>query len=148
MLDLKTFDYEDHAVRVVEIDGAPWFVAAAVCRILGIANPTQALVRLDDDEVQVINVNTVSISEGIRGNPNMNVISESGLYSLVFTSTKPEAKAFRKWVTSEVLPSLRQNGQYRILGWCIMRDLTNLILFTGLSPAIEICNKHRETQHA
>lgn len=112
MQSLKTFDYDDHAVRVIEIDGQPWFVAADVCRILEIANPRDAVSRLDDDERQIINMKTVGIADGNRGNPNANIISESGLYALVFTSTKPEARVFRKWVASEVLPALRQFGHY------------------------------------
>jgi prophage antirepressor-like protein len=114
MLDLTTFDYEDHAVRVVDRDGAPWFVAADVCRILDIANPRDALTRLDNDEKDMINRNTVGLGDGNRGNPNMNIVSESGLYALIFTSVKPEAKAFRKWVTSEVLPALRRHGRYEM----------------------------------
>jgi prophage antirepressor-like protein len=92
---------------LVEINGDGWLVAADVCRVLGIGNVSQAIESLDDDER-----NTISIREGIRGNPNVNIISESGLYALVFQSRKPEAKRFRKWVTSEVLPSIRKYGYY------------------------------------
>ena len=76
-----------------------------MCDVLGLTNPTKALKSLDDDEK-----NTLTFSEGIRGNPEKNIINESGLYSLIFRSNKPEAKKFRKWVTSEVLPEIRRTG--------------------------------------
>lgn len=114
MLDLTTFDFDEQAVRVVTRDGEPWFVAADVCRVLGIANSRDAVSRLEDDERQMVNLNTVGNSDGIRGNPNATIVSESGLYALIFTSTKPEARRFRKWVTSEVLPSLRRTGRYEM----------------------------------
>ena len=88
-------------MRVVERDGEPWFVAADVCKALEIGNPSQVLVRLEDDE----KMNTLISNEGNqRGNPNMTVVNESGLYALIFGSRKPEAKVFKCWVTSEILP--------------------------------------------
>lgn len=106
MLDLTTFDYDSQAVRTVMIDGAPWFVAVDVCRILDLQNPTQVLLRLDEDEKGLYTVDTLG------GPQSLNVVSESGLYALIFTSRKAEAKAFRKWVTSVVLPSLRREGVF------------------------------------
>ena len=88
-------------VRVVERDGEPWFVAADICKALEIGNPSQVLVRLEDDE----KMNTLISNEGNqRGNPNMTVVNESGLYTLILSSRKPEAKVFKRWVTSEILP--------------------------------------------
>lgn len=108
MLDqLTTFDFEEHAVRVVMRDGEPWFVAADVCRVLEIANRHDALGRLDEDERDAVG-NTDSIGR----EQQMSIVSESGLYALIFTSRKPEAKQFRKWVTSVVLPSIRKHGFY------------------------------------
>lgn len=104
---LQVFNFEQREVRVVMKDGEPWWVAKDVCDILELSNPSEALKCLDDDER-----NTLRISEGIRGNPEMNVINESGLYTLVMRSSKPEAKRFRKWVTSEVLPTIRKHGAY------------------------------------
>ena len=96
-------------VRVVERDGEPWFVAADVCKALEIGNPSQVLVRLEDDE----KMNTLISNEGNqRGNPNMTVVNESGLYALIFGSRKPEAKVFKRWVTHEVLPTIRKTGGY------------------------------------
>jgi prophage antirepressor-like protein len=104
------FEAEDgkpRAMRSINIDGEPWFVAADVCAILGHSNVTQALKRLDDDEQALIS------NEGIhRGSDQVNVVNESGLYSLILGSRKPEAKAFKKWVTAQVLPSIRKTGSY------------------------------------
>ena len=95
-------------VRVVTgKDGEPWFVAKDVCDILGIGNNRDAITALDDDEK-----NTVAISDGIPGNPNKTIVSEPGLYKLVMRSRKPEAKEFQRWVTHEVLPSIRKHGGY------------------------------------
>ena len=95
-------------VRIVVIDGEPWLVGKDVATALGYTNPRKALIDHIDDEDK----NTVTIRDGIPGNPNMTVINESGLYSLVLSSKLPDAKKFRRWVTSEVLPSIRRNGGY------------------------------------
>ena len=104
---LQVFNFEKRDIRVVMKDGEPWWVAKDVCDVLEIQNARDAVSALDDDER-----NTVGISDGNRGNPNMNVINESGLYTLIMRSNKPEAKRFRKWVTSEVLPTIRKHGAY------------------------------------
>lgn len=104
-----SFSFPTHALRVVMRDGEPWFVAADVCAALTISNVTDALKRLDPDEQTL--VSTEGIHSG-PGNPSVNVINESGLYSLVLGSRKPEAKKFKKWVTSEVLPAIRKTGRY------------------------------------
>ena len=107
-----TFHLSDSAsftVRAMLRDGEPWFVAADVCAALELGNVSAALSRLDDDERTLISI------EGIHagpGNPAVNLINESGLYSLVLGSRKPEAKRFKKWVTSEVLPAIRKTGGY------------------------------------
>lgn len=106
MNDIQVFDFEDNAVRVIEKDGEPWFVAADVCRVLDIKNSRDAVADLDDDEKGVVNTDTLG------GKQEMRVINESGLYNLIFRSRKPEAKKFRKWVTAEVLPSIRKTGMY------------------------------------
>jgi anti-repressor protein len=104
MSALIPFEFENNAVRVINIDDAPWFVVKDVCEILGIGNPSQAITRLDDDEVTLIS------TEG--NHRKTNIINESGLYALIFTSRKKAAQRFRKWVTSEVLPTLRRTGAY------------------------------------
>jgi prophage antirepressor-like protein len=104
MPEVFSFDHNHKPVRVEMIDRELWFVAKDVCDILGLTNPTEALRNLDDDEK-----NTLRISEGIqgRGNPNVNVVNESGLYALIIRSNNPEARVFRKWVTSVLLPVMR-----------------------------------------
>ncbi|PIL20549.1 hypothetical protein P775_08445 [Puniceibacterium antarcticum] len=109
------FDFEEQAVRVIMRGEDPWFVAADVCRVLEIGNSRDAVSRLDDDERDTVNLNTVGSTDGIRGNPNATVINESGLYALVLTSRKDAAKRFRKWITSEVLPAIRQHGRYDLV---------------------------------
>ena len=109
MSTLFKFDFQAQTVRVVTIGDKPWFVAKDLCNILEIKNVSDALSRLDDDEK-----NTIVLTDGTPGNPNTSVVSESGMYALVLSSRKPEAKPFRKWVTSEVLPSLRETGKYEI----------------------------------
>lgn len=101
------FDFENNAVRLVIQNDEPWFVAKDVCTILDIANPWDAVARLDEDERD-----DLGITDAIGRKQEMNVVSESGLYALIFTSRKPQAKRFRKWVTSEVLPSIRKTGGY------------------------------------
>lgn len=93
-------------VRVVQVDGEPWFVAADVCRALEISNSRDAVARLDDDEKGVGSTDTLGGKQG------MQIINEPGLYTLVLGSRKPEAKAFKRWVTHEVLPSIRKHGAY------------------------------------
>jgi anti-repressor protein len=103
-MQLQQFNFTDsQSIRAIEKDNEPWFVAKDVCEILEIQNVTQALDRLDEDERSMFNI-------GRQGETN--IINESGLYSLVLGSRKPEAKAFKKWVTSEVLPTIRKTGSY------------------------------------
>ena len=107
--DLTTFTNEAFGtVRAVMIDGEPWLVGKDVADILGYSNTRDALIRHVDDEDK----NRVVIHNGIPGNPNQVVINESGLYSLILGSKLPTAKAFKRWVTSEVLPNVRKNGAY------------------------------------
>ena len=94
-------------VRVIQRNGEPWFVAADVCKALEISNPRMATERLDADEK-----NTVSLTDGNRGNPNMTIVNEPGLYTLVLGSRKPEARLFKRWITHDVIPSIRRHGAY------------------------------------
>ncbi|MBU2788657.1 hypothetical protein HFQ13_10685 [Acidithiobacillus sp. VAN18-1] len=114
MQEIIPFEYEGRNVRVITDDaGEPWWVAADVCKVLGLDNPTKALLRLDDDEKsQVIDPATLNNIQGAQINNLLNIINEYGLYSLILTSRKPEAKAFKRWVTHEVLPTLRKTGSY------------------------------------
>ena len=107
--EIIPFDFEMQAVRVViGDDGQPWFVAKDVCDALGIKNSRDALDRLENDEKGVGNTDTLG------GTQELSTVNESGLYALIFRSRKPQAKRFRKWVTAEVLPSIRQHGRYEM----------------------------------
>ena len=111
MNDIQVFDFEDNAVRVIEKDGEPWFVAADVARVLDFRDAFNATRVLDDDEADTHNV-SIRSANGVEQKREIAVINESGLYHLVLVSRKPEAKKFRKWVTAEVLPSIRKTGMY------------------------------------
>ncbi|MCT2990958.1 BRO family protein [Propionibacterium freudenreichii] len=101
------FDYIGQEVRVAQRGGEPWFVAKDVCDILDLANVGQALSSLDPDER-----GSITINDGTPGNPAKSVVSEAGLYSLVLRSRKAQAVPFRRWVTHEVIPSIRKRGMY------------------------------------
>lgn len=108
MTDLTTFKNETFGeVRTVMRDGEPWFVAADVCRALEIGNPSDAMRRLDEDEKALVSIEGMS-----RGNDLTNIVNEPGLYALVLGSRKPEAKAFKRWITHEVVPTIRRHGAY------------------------------------
>jgi len=102
--EMQIFSSEQFGqVRTVLVNGAPWFVAADVCRALELSNPTVAVSRLDNDERAKFNL-------GRQGYGS--IVSESGLYSLVLSSRKPEAKQFKRWITHEVIPAIRKHGGY------------------------------------
>lgn len=107
MNDLKVFENQEFGqVRAIEQNGEPWFVAADVCRVLEVGNSRQALTRLDEDEKGVISTDTPG------GSQMMSIVNEPGLYSLVLGSRKPQAKAFKRWITHDVIPSIRKHGAY------------------------------------
>lgn len=102
-----TFSFSTLELRVLMRDGNPWFVAADVCAALDLPNTTRALARLDADEQALISIQGIS-----RGNDQVNIVNEPGLYTLILGSRKPEAKKFKRWVTHEVLPAIRKTGAY------------------------------------
>lgn len=106
MNDIQIFNYQDHDVRTVQKDGEPWFVLRDVCQVLSLSDTNKTAERLDPDEL----TRTKLVSGGQER--EMYIINESGLYNVILRSDKPEAKPFRKWVTSEVLPSIRKHGAY------------------------------------
>ena len=106
MNELKIFHYQNSEVRTIEQNGEPWFVLKDVCGILGIRNTADTYNRLDDDEKGVGQIDTLG------GMQRVNIVNESGLYNVILRADKPEAKPFRKWVTSEVLPTIRKHGAY------------------------------------
>lgn len=111
--------FDDFPFRVIMRKGEPWFVAADMCSILGLGNVSQAIGRLDEDEFTLISNEGSTDEKGVAsiytlGGRPINIVSEPGLYSLVLGSRKPEAKRFKRWVTHEVLPSIRKTGQYAV----------------------------------
>lgn len=119
-------EFESHSIRMVTIKGEPWWVASDVCQALGLSNPTRALGTLDDDETS-----SLTLGKGTDGNPIHRIVNESGLYNLIFKSRKPEAKRFRKWVTSEVLPEIRRTGTYTMRGNRVAKEARRLKCDTG-----------------
>lgn len=106
--EIQTFNFDSASLRTLtDENGDPWFVAKDVCNILGLNNVGQALTRLDGDEKS-----SITLNDGNPGTPNKAIVSESGLYSLILASRKPEAREFKRWVTHEVLPSIRKHGIY------------------------------------
>lgn len=106
MNGLQIFTYNGNEVRTVQKDGEPWWVLKDVCEILGLGSPHKVFERLDEDE------KGRNLIPTLGGEQEMTVINESGLYNVILRSDKPEAKPFRKWITSEVLPSIRKHGAY------------------------------------
>lgn len=115
MNDLVAFAFDGLPFRVIDRDGNHWFVATDVCAILGLSQVSRAVNRLDEDERGLLEVTVENGLRGAGGSRITNIISESGLYTLILRSDKPQAKPFRRWVTHEVLPSIRKTGKYEIL---------------------------------
>lgn len=112
----SVYTFSSTDLRVVLINGEPWFVAADACAALGIQNPSDAMRTLDDDEVTLDTIEGRTPTGGSVQKP-VRLINESGLYSLIFKSRKPEAKKFKRWVTHEVLPAIRKTGSYGAPNW-------------------------------
>lgn len=107
MNEIQIFHFQGSEVRIVNVDDEPWFVAKDVAEILGYSETNRMTARLDDDET-----NKTQSTDSVGRRTKITIINESGLYNAALGSTKPEAKAFKKWVTSEVLPSIRKHGGY------------------------------------
>lgn len=106
MRELSIFEYKGKQVRTIQKDGETWWVLKDICGVLDLGNSRMVFERLDEDEKGVSQIDTLG------GKQNMQIINESGLYNVILRSDKPEAKPFRKWVTAEVLPSIRKTGGY------------------------------------
>lgn len=108
---IQSFEFEGKEVRTLKINDEPWFVGKDLATILGYSNTRDALNKHVDSEDK----NTVAIRDGItRGNPNQTIVNESGMFSLILSSNLPNAKKFKRWVTSEVLPTIRKTGSYHL----------------------------------
>lgn len=104
--EIKVFNFKENEVRTVVKNGEPWFVVKDVCDVLDITNSRDALGRVDDDERGVVSTDTLG------GVQKLQAVNEYGLYSLILGSRKPEAKEFKRWITHEVIPSIRKHGAY------------------------------------
>lgn len=107
MNEIQIFNYNDYEIRTIQRDGGPWFVLRDVCGVLALGTPARVAERLDGDDVS-----QTHIIDSIGREQETTIINESGLYHVILRSDKPEAKPFRRWVTSEVLPSIRRSGGY------------------------------------
>ena len=117
--EIQVWNYESSEVRTVQVNGEPWFVLADVCKVLELSTPARVAERLEKDEVS----QTHTIDRMGR-EQKATIINESGLYTVILRSDKPQAKPFRKWVTSEVLPSIRKHGAY-MTDQALEKALTN-----------------------
>jgi prophage antirepressor-like protein len=113
-MTITPFNFNGTELRAISRDGEPWFIASDVCTVLEHSNSRKAITSLEDDE------KGVTISDTPGGPQEFAIINESGLYSLVLRSRKPQAKAFKKWVTSEVLPAIRKTGGYQVASTAIL----------------------------
>lgn len=108
-----TLAFEGHDVRTVTVDGDVWFVLADVCRVLDIANPSMAKARLEQADLSTTEVRSNGQNRAVT------IVNESGLYDVVLDSRKPNAKRFRRWITTEVVPSIRKTGGYAQPGYTV-----------------------------
>lgn len=106
--EVQVWNYESSEIRTVQVNGEPWFVLSDVCKVLELSSPHKVAERLDGDEKGRNQIPTLG------GVQEMAVVNESGLYTVILRSDKPQAKPFRKWVTSVVLPSIRKTGSYSV----------------------------------
>lgn len=107
MTTLQPFTYGAQEVRTVLINGEPWFVLADLCRVLELSNPSMTAKQVDDDALS-----TTEVIDSLGRKQSAAVVSEAGMYQVIFLSRKPEAKAFKRWVTHDVLPQIRRTGAY------------------------------------
>lgn len=143
MNQLQVFNNQEFGqVRTMTIDGSPWFVAKDVCECLDINNSRQALARLDSDEK-----NSVILNDGTPGNPEKGIVNEYGLYSLVLSSRKPSAKAFKRWITHEVIPAIRKHGAY-MTGETLEQALTSPDFLIRLATELKTEQEARKMAEA
>lgn len=137
MNEIKIYNYEEREIRTVEKDGGLWWVLKDVCDALGLSNPTMIAARLDDDEVTKFDLGGLS---GLS-----NIINESGLYNVILRSDKPEAKRFKRWVTHEVLPTIRKTGAY-MSSETIEKIIYDPDMIIGLCRQIKSIQEENKTQ--
>lgn len=114
MNDLQIFIYGGEQLRTIQREDGLWWVLRDVCRVLGMSNPAMVASRLEDDEKADVSL-TYTSSNGVTQARITTIINEPGLYAVILRSDKPEAKAFKRWVTHDVLPTIRRSGTYGVL---------------------------------
>ena len=107
MNELQIFKYQDKQIRTVERNGEPWWVLKDVCEVLEMGSPHKVAERLEEDER-----NQIPVTDSIGRQQETTIVNEAGLYNVILRSDKPQAKPFRRWVTNEVLPTIRKTGGY------------------------------------
>lgn len=127
-------------IRVAEFNGEPIFNLSDLCRILEISNSSRVANEVLDDDLRI----TYPIIDSLGRNQNAIFVNESGMYQVIFQSSKPEAKTFRKWITSDVLPSIRKNGGYLLSN---ENDTPETILARAVLVANDTINKQKERLH-
>lgn len=126
-MTLSLFNFDRYQIATyTDSNGDPWFLAKNVCDCLAIANRADAYARLSDSEKMALTPNVGTTDIGSHGGKPPMLVNESGLWGLVFESRKPEAQAFRKWVTSEVLPTLRKTGTYQMQALTVEQRLEQM----------------------
>lgn len=127
--------HESYNVRIIDINGELWFVASDIANALDYRDSSNMVRNLDEDERGTHNMSTLS------GNQNLTIINESGLYSAILKSRKPEAKQFKKWVTSEVLPSIRKTGKYDVTQ-SVHREYLDTSDMHKIKRLVVLCSHH------
>lgn len=140
MTELQAFDFKGQQVRTIMLDSAPWWVAKDVLEVLGL-DTSHGVRDLEDDEKDL------HIMETLGGKQEMTIVSEAGLYSLVLRSRKSEAKEFKRWITHEVLPTLRKHGAY-MTPEAIEKTLTNPDFIIRLATELKQEQERRQTLEA
>jgi anti-repressor protein len=138
----QVFMYQGAQIRMITKDNEPWWVAKDVCDVLGFSNLSETIKRLDEDEVS-----STEVIDSMGRNQQTNIVTESGLYALILGSRKPEAKPFKRWITHEVVPSIRKHGAYMTPD-TIEKTLTNPDFIIQLATKLkeEQAEKERERQ--
>ncbi|WP_400162891.1 BRO family protein [Brevibacillus sp. TJ4] len=136
----NAFSFQDKQVRVVVRDGDPWFVARDVCEVLDLSDTSMAIRRLDEDEKLT---QTMFVS---GQNREVWLVNEPGLYALILTSRKPEAKTFKRWITHEVIPSIRKTGVYSAEQYKVVPHNDRQALIKSLQLTVELANEMEEVK--
>jgi prophage antirepressor-like protein len=145
MSNITIFNYQNNRVRTFSRNGQTWFVAVDVCDALAIGNTTDAINRLDVDDLDKIEV-----TDALGRNQQTNVVNEPGLYDLILRSNKPEARAFKRWITHDVIPQIRKTGQYVAMKPPVLpfSEHTKIVVQKEMSKSVNAFNYHQGGREA